>query len=245
MNPAVQWVEGADGLAERAADHVAALLESRSAPALALATGATPRGLYERLLRRRQANALRLEGARFFNLDEFVGLPAGDPRSYAAFLRRHLLDPLEIPSSQIRLLRGDAPDLEAECRDYDRAIAAAGGLDLAVLGLGVNGHIAFNEPGEDWSRGTHVVVLADSTRRAQHLLFSAEREVPRRGLTMGIATIRAARSILLLIMGEGKADALAALRAGRPDPSWPVTALLGHPTLTVIADRRLEAAGAP
>ena len=244
MSIAVQWMAGADGLADRAAAHVEALLKSRAAPALALATGATPRGLYERLVRRGRAGALPLGGARFFNLDEFVGLPAEDSRSYAAFLKRHLLDPLEIPPSRIRLLRGDAADLEAECRDYDAAIAAAGGLDLAVLGLGVNGHIAFNEPGEDWARGTHVVILAESTRRAQHLLFAAESEVPRRGLTMGIATIRAARSVLLLIMGEGKAAALAALRAGRPDPAWPVTALLGHPALTILADRRLEAAGA-
>jgi glucosamine-6-phosphate deaminase len=239
------WVDGADGLGDAAAAEVTAALARLDRPVVALPTGATPRGLYERLVRRGRCEPLLLESARFFNLDEFVGLPASDPRSYASFLARHLFEPLAIPAERIRLLRGDASDLAAECRAYDRALAEAGGLDLAILGLGTNGHIAFNEPGEDWTLRTHVVSLADSTRRAQRLLFAAEAEVPRRGITMGIATIRAAGAVLLLVMGEGKAAALGALRAGQPDPAWPVTSLLGHPRLTILADRRLQSANGP
>jgi glucosamine-6-phosphate deaminase len=243
MSMDLSWIDGPQSLGEAAAERVAAVLDARPAPVIALPTGATPRGLYERLARRRRAGALAGDHARYFNLDEFVGLSASDPRSYAAFLRKHFLGPMEVADGRVRLLSGEAPDLEAECRAYDAALDSAGGLDLAILGLGANGHIAFNEPGTDWSKRTHVVTLAESTRRAQHLLFASEKEVPRQGITMGVATIRAARAVLLLVIGEGKAAALAALRAGRPDPAWPVTALLGHPRLTVLADQRL--AGRP
>lgn len=236
----LQWIDDEAALAEGAADWIAARLAARPAVAVALATGRTPRGLYRRLVQRRAAGALAGEAARFFNLDEFAGLPPADPRSYSAYLWKHILGPLQAPAAQVRLLRGDAPDLEAECRAYDAAIAAAGGLGLAILGLGTNGHIAFNEPGDDWAAGTHLVTLAPSTRRAQHHLFAGEAEIPTRGLTMGIATIRAARSVVLLAMGEGKGPALAALRAGRPDPAWPVTALADHADFTVFADRRLQ-----
>ncbi len=240
----VHWMDGADA-AEAAAGRVAALMAERPRAAIALPTGATPRALYDRLARRRRRGALASDEVRFFNLDEFAGLPASDPRSYAAYLWKHLLGPIAAPQAHVRLLRGDAPDLLAECRAYDTALAAAGGIDLAILGLGTNGHVAFNEPGDSWELATHVVTLAEATRRAQHLLFAAEREVPRQGLTMGIATLRAARALLLLVMGEGKAAALRALLAGRPDPAWPVTALLGHPDLTVLADRRLQPAATP
>lgn len=236
----LHWIDDDATLAETAADWVAARLAARPAAAVALATGRTPRGLYRRLVQRRAAGALGGEAARFFNLDEFVGLPPDDPRSYSAYLWKHILGPLQVPVERVRLLRGDAPDLGAECRAYDAAVDAAGGLGLAILGLGTNGHIAFNEPGDDWAAGTHLVTLAPSTRRAQHHLFAGEAEIPTRGLTMGIATIRTARSVLLLAMGEGKAAALAALRAGRADPAWPATALADHPDFMVLADRRLQ-----
>jgi glucosamine-6-phosphate deaminase len=236
------WVEDAEALAEAAAARVAALLAIQPTAVIALPTGATPLGLYERLIARRQAGSLRPDEARFFDLDEFLGLPASDRRSYAGFLARHLFGPLGLRADRIRLLDGAAADPDAECRAYDAAIEAAGGLDLAVLGLGANGHVAFNEPGDDWALGTHVVTLADSTRRAQGLLFASESEVPRRGLTLGIASLRAARALLLLVQGEGKAAALGALRAGVADRRWPVTALLDHPDLTVLADRELRPA---
>ena len=235
------WVEDEVELAEGAAAEVARLVAVKPQASIALATGRTPRGLYRRLVQKFEAGTLAVDGVRFFNLDEFVGLPAEDPRSYSAYLWKHVLGPLEVRAARVRLLKGDAVDLAGECRAYDDVIAAAGGLDIAILGLGTNGHIAFNEPGDDWAAGTHVVTLAASTRRAQHHLFASEAEIPTRGLTMGIATIRAARSVILLAMGEGKAAALAALRGGKPDPAWPATALLGHPDLTVFADRRLEA----
>jgi glucosamine-6-phosphate deaminase len=139
------------------------------------------------------------------------------------------------------LLRGDAPDLAAECRACDAVLAQAGGLDLAILGLGANGHIAFNEPGSPWDAPTWVAELTPETRAAT----GAERAamLPDRGITLGIAALKAARRVLLLVAGPAKRRALAALRAGVATPRWPVTSLLGHPGLTVLVSPEL--AGAP
>jgi glucosamine-6-phosphate deaminase len=237
------WMSGAAELSDRAAVQVAALLRRKAAAAIALPTGRTPRGMYERLVALHRAGEFSCRDARFFNLDEFVGLGPNDPASYGTYLRRHFLNQVDADSSRIRLLRGDAADLDAECRDHDRAIHAAGGLDLAILGLGRNGHVAFNEPGSDWRSVTHRVVLSESTRSAQRQQFPSDEVVPREGLTMGMQTIRAARAILLLVAGVGKAAGLAALRAGRRDPSWPVTGLLDHVDLVVLADRACAGTG--
>jgi glucosamine-6-phosphate deaminase len=191
-------------------------------------------GLYTQLRQR----AVSLAEVRWFNLDEYIGLAAQDPLSYAHFLRINFFDRMEIPNTNIRLLRGDAPDSQAECRDYDRAIDQAGGLDLAILGLGANGHIAFNEPGSSWNQRTHVVELSELTRTTNSN-YQGE-TVPARGITMGIGTLRAARAVLLLVWGETKREALQALCNGHPDPRWPVTSLLDHPDLTVIADASLR-----
>jgi glucosamine-6-phosphate deaminase len=227
-------------MAERAAQHVGQLLERRPDAAIALASGNTPLGLYRRLAALRQAGRLSCIQARFFNLDEFAGKSLDDPQSYGAFLWRHVFGPLAVDAGQIRLLHGNAPDLAAECRSFERAIGDAGGLDLAILGLGANGHLAFNEPGSDWDSVTREVVLAETTRRAQQGLFAQPGDVPRHGLTMGLRTIRAARALLLLVSGSGKSGALEAMLSAKPDANWPVTAILDHPRLTVLADNELN-----
>lgn len=236
----LDWTDKSSELAACAAGIMTALLERKPDAAIALPTGNTPLGLYRHLAELQRAGRLSCGRAKFFNLDEFVGKSKDDLRSYGAFLWQHLFHPLAIDPRQVRLLRGDAPDLAAECRHFDQAVAAAGGLDLAVLGLGANGHVAFNEPGSDWDSMTRQVVLADATRQAQHDLFDTEADVPRDGLTMGLRTIREARAILLLVSGSSKANALAAFLRGRPDKNWPVTALLDHPNLAIVADRKLN-----
>lgn len=226
-----------------AADHVAALLARRPEAAIALPTGHTPLGLYAEMVTRATAGRLSAARGRFFNLDDYIGLPADHPLSYARFLRERFLTPAGVPEAHVRLLRGDAADLEAECRDFETAIAASGGLDLAILGLGTNGHIGFNEPGSDWSTRTHVVALSQETRATHAAQTQGKFAIPAYGITVGIATIVAAREILLLVSGGAKARALAAFRRGIPDPRWPVTALLTHPHLTVLSDTELESAG--
>ena len=217
-----------------AAAWVAAAVEARAGCVLALPTGKTPIPLYAELVARVSRGQLDFGAVRIFNLDEYAGLSAADPHSYAAFLHAHLIDPLGLDPGRVRLLRGDAPDALAECRAFDAAIAAAGGIDACMLGLGENGHIAFNEPGSDWDLETHLVNLSEATRAANQRRSLDHWNPPPKGLTMGIKTILAARRILLLIAGENKRRAAQALRRGVKDADWPVSSLAAHPDLTVI-----------
>ncbi len=234
---------GAGQFGALAADIVQAQLESRPDSVLALPTGSTPLDLYARLRERGAAGACRLDKVRCFNLDEYVGLDSADPASYGYFLDTQLFQPARVPRANIRLLRGDAGDLDRECNGYEAALAAAGGIDLAILGLGANGHIAFNEPGTPWNSGTHVVRLASETRAANARTFPPGRSVPRFGITMGIGTLLKARSLLLLVSSESKRAALAALLSGTPDLAWPATSLYTHPALVIICAAGLGAAG--
>jgi glucosamine-6-phosphate deaminase len=221
-------------LAGAAADWMCDHLRGKPQSVLALPTGSTPLGLYAELTARSRAGSVSLDAVRIFNLDEYCGLPEADPHSYAAFLHQHLIAPAGIAASQVRLLRGDAADMEAECRAYDAALADCGGIDLCVLGLGVNGHIAFNEPGSPWDLGTRVVHLSHATRAAHERQAQVPWRIPAWGVTMGIKTLLQSRHVLLLIAGERKEAARAAVYAGVADVNWPVTSLALHPSLTVI-----------
>jgi len=235
----IHWCRRGGEFSRAAADHVTALLERRPEAVIALPTGQTPLGLYAELVARAPTKRLSAAQGRFFNLDDYLGLNIGHPLSYARFLREPFLMPLGVPEEHIRLLQGDAIAIEAECSDYEVAIAAAGGLDLAILGLGTNGHIGFNEPGSDWSARTHVVTLSQETRATHVAQTEGKFAIPECGITVGISTILAAREILLLVAGGTKARALTAFRRGTPDPKWPVTSLLTHSRLTVIAEAEL------
>lgn len=217
-----------------AADWTCNRLVGKPQSVLALPTGNTPLGLYSELVARSRAGVLNLDAVKIFNLDEYCGLSRSDPHSYADFMYQHLIAPAGLRADQARLLRGDARDMEAECRDYDAALAGCGGIDLCILGLGVNGHIAFNEPGSAWDLRTHVVNLSHATRAAHERQAQTPWDIPTRGVTMGIKTVIEARHILLLIAGTHKEAARAAVFGGVADPGWPVTSLLAHPSLTII-----------
>jgi glucosamine-6-phosphate deaminase len=221
-------------LAGAAADWMCDHLRDKPQSVLALPTGSTPLGLYAELTARSRAGTVSFDAVRIFNLDEYCGLPRSDPHSYAAFLHQHLIAPAGIAAGQVRLLRGDAADMEAECRAYDAALADCGGIDLCILGLGINGHVAFNEPGSPWDLGTHVVHLSIATRAAHERQAQSPWGIPGWGVTMGIKTLLQSRHVLLLIAGERKEAARAAVYAGVADVNWPVTSLLSHPDLTVI-----------
>jgi glucosamine-6-phosphate deaminase len=224
----------AQAFAKEAADHIGALLLDDPRAALALPSGATPLGLYAELARRVRTGSVRLEDARIFNLDEYRGLAVEDPRSFAHYFRRHLVGPLGLLDDQIDVLNGAAADAGVECARYERAIAAHAGLDLCVLGLGANGHLAFNEPGGPFDLRTHVAVLAEPTRARLEEHGWQAAQIPTHGLTLGIGNVLEARRILLLIAGRGKEAAAASLYRGVEDESWPVTSLLRHPHVTVI-----------
>jgi glucosamine-6-phosphate deaminase len=227
-------VHTAAALAHAAADLITAQLKRKPRSVLALPTGSTPMGLYAELVRRSRAGFASLAEARIFDLDEYRGLSSGDPASFAAFIRARLTAPLMLAEDHVRLLRGDAPDPAEECADYEKEIADRGGIDLCVLGLGQNGHIAFNEPGSAWDTRTRVVELSASTRARIEADAKGPRPVPTHGLTLGIANMLEGRQTLLLIAGPDKLAAKAALLRGVQDPAWPATSLLRHPNATVI-----------
>jgi glucosamine-6-phosphate deaminase len=222
---------GPGEVALAAADFVAECVAARPASVLALPTGRTPILFYEELQRRHSRRAVDLSRARAFNLDELV-LPPADPRTFRAYMELHAWARIGLERERCAIPDGGAADLEAECRRYEQAIAGAGGLDLAVLGVGVDGHVAYNLPGPV-SLPTHVVRLPDGVAAS---LGIAPEAWPLRAITMGLGTIRAARRILLLATGGTKANAVAALMRGEPDPEWPCTFLAGHAGLQVLLD---------
>ncbi|MFT4284670.1 MAG: glucosamine-6-phosphate deaminase [Protaetiibacter sp.] len=217
-----------------AADLVASVAAEHPDATLGFATGTTPAPLYAELARRRHAGSLDLSRIRAVGLDEYLGLAADHPDSYARQLKREVADPLGIPAANADFLRGDADDPEAECARYERVLAR--GVHLQVLGIGRNGHIAFNEPGADLASRTRVVDLAASTREANRSLLRRLRETPTAALSQGIGTILQAHRILLVARGPAKARALARALYGPVDPACPASALQLHGDVTVIAD---------
>jgi glucosamine-6-phosphate deaminase len=211
----------------------------RRAPSLVLGlpTGQTPVRLYARLVARVEAGALDLSRVRTFNLDEFLGVAPNDPGSYRAFMERHVFGPAGVPRGRTHVLDGRARDVEAECERFEAAIEAAGGIDLQLVGLGLNGHIGFNEPGPHLVANTHRVRLAPATRRANAALFGGDvRKVPKEALSMGIGTILRARRVIMLATGASKARVVRRLVEG-PVTTWlPASFLQLHPHAEVVLD---------
>jgi len=228
----VQVLEDARQVARAAADIVAAAAAGRPGLVLALPTGRTPLPFYLELARRDEEGRIDLRRARAFNLDE-LALPREDPRSFHAFMTQHAWVHIGLRRDRCDIPDGSAPDLEADCRRYEQAIAAAGGIDLAVLGVGVDGHVAYNMPGPV-TLATHVTRLPDGLAASLGLPPASW---PLRALTMGLGTLRAARAVVVLATGESKATAVRALVHGPEDPQWPCSFLGRHPDLQLLADR--------
>jgi glucosamine-6-phosphate deaminase len=226
-------------VASRAADTVCELLAARPAAVLALPAGRTPGPLYQELVRRHREEGLSFAGAIAFDLDEYLGIGAEHPASFRRYLDEQLYRLVDISPTRIHSPDGRAEDPAAEAARYDRAIAAAGGVDLVILGLGGNGHLAFNEPGSLFDAPTRVVALAAETRDANRAAFPGE-AVPDRAITVGMSTILGARRCLLLASGAAKGEAIVRLVEGPISPAFPASALRAHPNALVLVD---EAAG--
>lgn len=232
--------------AEQAAELLLAELrperKDRQRP-LGLATGRTMEPVYGALV----AQLGGLSGAerqrlladwQSFNLDEYVGLGPTDSRSFAAFMARHLVAPLGLDPKRVRLPDGLAADPASEARRYGADLAAAGGISLQLLGLGVNGHVGFNEPPCAADAATRVVELCPSTRRQNAAAFGGDpAAVPARAITLGLPEILAAERILLVVTGAAKAPVLARLLQAPPSPALPASWLQGHPAVTLVVDR--------
>ena len=230
-----------DALDLRGAEYFERLLSAKPDAVLGLATGSTPIGIYNELIRKYRAGKMDFSRARAVNLDEYIGLPPDDRQSYAYFMRQNLFSQINILPGNCHIPNGNAEDLDAECRRYEGVIASLGGIDIQLLGIGHDGHIGFNEPGKSFEKRTHQVELARETITANARFFESMEKVPKRAVTMGIGTIMNARSILLVAVGADKADIVYRALTGPIDPFVPGSILQLHPNLTVLLD---DSAGA-
>jgi glucosamine-6-phosphate deaminase len=224
------------------ADAIAQLVARTPTAVLGVATGSTPEPVYDELARRRDAGTIDLSAISVFMLDEYLGLSADAPAAYRRVIERQVVAPLAIAPDRVHGLDGTTDDPPRACADYEATIAAHGGVDLQLLGIGTDGHIGFNEPGSSLGSRTRIKTLTDQTRADNARFFGGDVEaVPRHVLTQGIGTIREARHLVLLAWGEEKADAVGRCVEGPIAASVPATALQLHPHATVVVDRAAAA----
>jgi glucosamine-6-phosphate deaminase len=219
-----------------AAGLIAHLLQAKPNAVLGLATGGTPVGIYEELIKLYEKQHIQFREAISFNLDEYVGLPETHEQSYHAYMQQHLFDHIDMLKQNINIPNGNAANLEEECLRYDALLDAVKQIDLQILGLGHNGHIGFNEPDDGLVGGTHIVELREETRLANARYFDSLDEVPTHAITMGIGTILKAKCILLVVRGSEKANIVHKALTGPITTENPASLLQTHPNLVVMLD---------
>ena len=224
-------------MSRKAANIISAQVIMKPDCVLGLATGGTPVGTYEKLVERYNEGDLDFSEVTSVNLDEYRGLPKEHPESYWSFMHRNLFDHVNIDPAHINLPDGTNMDAEAECKRYDEVIRSVGGVDLQLLGIGPNGHIGFNEPGEAFELETHCIDLAPTTIEANKRFFDGnEALVPKQAYTMGIKTIMQARKVLVVANGKAKAQAVKDAVTGPVTPACPGSILQLHPDCILVAD---------
>ncbi|MEB3203388.1 MAG: glucosamine-6-phosphate deaminase [Candidatus Sericytochromatia bacterium] len=219
-------------VATAAADLLAARLATKPGLRVALPAGSTPRPLFAELIRRHREQGMSFAGMTVFGLDEYRGVAPDHPHAFGRFFRDNLLDALDVPEAQIHLMPGDREPAGHVCRLHEARLLADGGLDLAVVGIGANGHIAFNEPAPSLVSGTHVATLSAETRAA----LPADLDHVTEGLSMGLGSILGARQVLLLATGAGKAEIVGRLAQPLISTMLPASLLHAHPDAIVLAD---------
>ncbi|MFD7021895.1 glucosamine-6-phosphate deaminase [Promicromonospora sukumoe] len=226
----------AEELARLAADAVEGLLRANPETVLGLATGSSPLAVYDELARRHK-DGLSFARARAFMLDEYVGLSADHPERYRNVIEKEIASRVDFAPGAVQGPDGLAEDLPAACAAYEQAIADAGGVDLQILGIGTDGHIAFNEPGSSLASRTRIKTLTKQTREDNARFFGGSvDQVPRHCLTQGLATIMSARHLVLLATGRAKAEAVHQLVEGPVSAMWPATIMQLHPHATILVD---------
>ena len=229
-----------EDMSVHAARIVAGQLYIKPNSVLGLATGSTPLLMYKKLIRMHQEVALDFSEASTFNLDEYLGLPKENTNSYYYYMFDSFFNHINIKPENTHIPAGIPADVEKECQEYDSHIAAMGGIDLQVLGIGTNGHIGFNEPDIKFEATTHMVKLDDETIKANARFFPTIEEVPKHAISMGIKTIMHAKKVLLLVSGENKASAIYKTIYEGITPETPASILQLHQDVTVIVE---ESAG--
>lgn len=220
------------------ADQIIALLKEKPTSVLGLPTGSTPKGVYDALIESYKASEVSFSNAQSFNLDEYLGLEASHPQSYAYYMRKNLFDFVDFKATSTHIYKGDTHDAQKECTDYTNRIKAVNGIDFQLLGIGPNGHIGFNEPSDTFNMHSHVVTLSEKTRKANARFFNDLASVPKKAMTMGIGEIFSSKKIYLLALGKEKASIMAQfLLSDEIDPHLPASILHIHPELTVVMDK--------
>ena len=203
---------------------------------LGLATGSTPIPTYQEMIRMNKEGILDFSKVRSFNLDEYIGLSPEHVCSYRRFMNEQLFDHINIDKANTHVPCGIGADHEADAKAYDAAVEAAGGIDLQILGIGHDGHIGFNEPGDEFVSGTNIVTLTDMTIDANTRYIEKREDVPRQAITLGNRNIMAAKRIILLATGKGKARAIAQAIKGNITPKMPASLLQVHPNVQFLLD---------
>ena len=224
-------------MSRKAANIVSAHVILNPSCVLGLATGSTPIGMYKQLIDWYNKGDLDFSQVKSVNLDEYVGLAPTHDQSYRYFMQHNLFDHVNIDPANTNVPNGLASDPEAECERYNQVIRSMGGIDIQVLGMGHNGHIGFNEPGQAFELETHVVNLTDRTIEANARFFASKDEVPKRAITMGIKSIMQARQILVVVSGEDKADIVKKAFFGPVEPQVPASILQRHPNVVLCGDK--------
>ena len=227
-----------EGISKRAAKEISKVINNKEHSILGLATGSSPIGLYEELIKLNEEKKVDFSKVTTINLDEYIGISNNHPQSYRYFMNNTLFNHINIDKNNTYVPNGNAEDMKAECIGYDKNIRDLGGIDVQLLGIGGNGHIAFNEPDEELVLGTHVTGLTESTIKANSRFFDSIDEVPKKAITMGLGEIMKAKSIILIASGEGKAEAIAKLFSGKITTKSPATLLAVHSDVTVIIDEQ-------
>ena len=245
----IYQAENYTAMSRRAANIISAQVIYKPDCVLGLATGGTPVGLYKQLVDWYNKGDLSFAETRSVNLDEYLGLSPHHEQSYRYFMQVNLFDHIDIKPENTHVLNGLARDPQAECRAYNQLIRDLGGIDLQLLGMGHNGHIAFNEPGENFGLENHLVDLTERTIDANQRFFERREDVPRHALSMGIKNIMNARRILMVVSGEDKAEAVYKAFAGPVTKQVPASVLQLHPDVTLVGDKaalsKLVEAGVP
>jgi len=224
-----------EAIGQAVGDTVCALVAQKPNAVLGLATGASPVPTYQRMIARHRAGGASFKSVTTFNLDEYCDLPVEHKNSYNTFMREQLFSEIDIQLGNTHFLDGNCADEQAESARFSRAIEAAGGIDLQVLGIGRNGHIGFNEPAQAFTGEAFRVALTASTIEANSPYFT-DRSMPEYAMTMGIEQILRARRIVLIATGDSKAEAVRAMLEGEVTPLCPASALQNHPDVTVYLD---------
>lgn len=223
-------------MSRKAANIISAQVIMKPNCVLGLATGSTPIGTYAQLVEWYNKGDLDFSEVTTVNLDEYKGLPRTNNQSYYYFMHQHLFDRVNIDPERTNVPNGMEPDAEKECGRYEELIRSLGGVDLQLLGLGHNGHIGFNEPGEAFEKETHCVDLTESTIEANKRFFASADDVPKQAYTMGIKTIMQAKKILIVVNGENKADIVERAFFGPVTPEVPASILQLHNDVTLVGD---------